>query len=142
MLDEKTVHELIDSSQVARLAQLDNEQAVHAIPFVFARVGEMLYSPVDGKPKRHAALSRLNWIEKHPQVTVLIDHYEDNWERLWWLRLYGEAVKVNSTDPHWDSATLGLKKKYPQYDRISMFNGEPTMLRINVARWKYWAAQA
>ena len=139
-IEKQVAYRLIDSAKVARLAQLAPEQSVHAIPFVFVRHGDNLYSPVDGKPKRHAKLSRLDWIEQFPEVTVLIDQYEDDWSNLWWLRIYGEALKVDSNADHWGELMQMLVTKYPQYNEIPMFSGEPTMMRIAIRRWRYWSA--
>jgi hypothetical protein len=41
---------------------------------------------------------------------MLIDHYEEDWSRLWWVRLRGTARIVE--DPH---AVELLVAKYPQY---------------------------
>lgn len=139
-IEKQAAYRLIDEAKVARLAQLDPEQTVHAIPFVFVRHGDNLYSPVDGKPKRHAKLSRLAWIEHHPEVTVLIDQYTDDWTNLWWLRIYGEAQTVGRNADHWDALTQMLVAKYPQYNDIPMFSGEPTMMRIVIRRWRHWSA--
>jgi len=81
------VERLLDAVPVARLAQIDHRGGVHALPFVFTRVGCALWSPVDGKPKNHARLSRLAWIEEHPEVCVLVDHYGPDWSGLWWIKL-------------------------------------------------------
>ncbi len=144
MKSEEEILNLIDAARVARLAQLDFEKRVHAIPFVFVRHDRTLYSPVDGKPKRHAKLSRLAWVENEPSVTVLIDEYEEDWTQLWWLRIYGEAKTVHSDVPGWELIVDKLSKKYPQYnasdDGIDMFNGAPTMLSIEIARWRCWFA--
>ncbi|MEM7466781.1 MAG: pyridoxamine 5'-phosphate oxidase family protein [Pseudomonadota bacterium] len=139
-LDKEHAYRLIDSTASGRLAQLDAEGQVHAIPFVFVRQGDALYSPVDGKPKRHAKLSRLAWIKAAPAVTVLLDHYEDDWSRLWWLRIYGDATEIGDNDRQWDAITRLLGNKYPQYAQTPMFSGTPTMMRISISRWKHWAA--
>lgn len=140
MLPERDAFELIDRAPVARLAQLDLEKQVHAIPFVFVRDGSTLYSPVDGKPKRHAKLSRLAWAVQEPAVTVLIDEYDTDWTQLWWLRIYGQAKQIDSNIPCWASVVKKLSAKYPQYQSTPMFSGAPTMLSIDIERWRYWAA--
>lgn len=140
MISDDDIFRLIDAAEVARLAQLDFEKSVHAIPFVFVRHEETLYSPVDGKPKRHAKLSRLEWIKREPMVTVLIDEYQQDWTQLWWLRIYGEAKQVSTSEPCWDQLTGQLSEKYPQYEHVDMFAGEPTMLSIKIQRWRYWSA--
>ena len=145
MKNEEEILNLIDRARVARLAQLDFEKQVHAIPFVFVRVDKTLYSPIDGKPKRHAKLSRLAWVEKEPFVTVLIDEFQEDWTQLWWLRVYGEAKTIHADAPNWQVAVEKLRKKYPQYspetEGVEMFSGEPTMLSIEINRWRSWFAE-
>jgi PPOX class probable F420-dependent enzyme len=65
---------------------------------------------VDEKPKRTRRLQRLANIEANPTVEVLIDRYEEDWSRLWWVRLRGTARIVE--DRH---AVDLLVAKYPQY---------------------------
>ena len=145
MNSEANILRLIDEARIARLAQLDFEQQVHAIPFVFVRLDKTLYSPVDGKPKRHAKLSRLAWVEEAPSVTVLIDEYQEDWTQLWWLRIYGEAKVIRADAPNWDLIAEKLRERYPQYaappSGVELFNGEPTMLSIEIGRWRSWFAE-
>jgi PPOX class probable F420-dependent enzyme len=74
--------------------------------------GDTLYTAVDEKPKRTRRLKRLANIEANPRVEVLIDHYEDDWSRLWWVRLRGTARIVDDR-----RAVELLAAKYPQYAR-------------------------
>lgn len=140
MFNVDLVERILDTTPVACLAQKDLGGAPQALPFVFARVARSLWSPIDGKPKKHARLSRLEWIAADPQVLVLVDHYEDDWTRLWWLKLAGQATVVNAQEPGWSEAVSGLAKKYPQYDETPMFIGTPTMMRIEIQHWKSWAS--
>lgn len=70
----------------------------------------MLYTAVDEKPKRTRRLQRLRDIEANPNVCVLIDHWDEDWSRLWWVQLRGTARIVD--DPH---VVEQLAAKYPQY---------------------------
>ena len=82
----------------------------HVVPICFAIDGDTLYTAVDEKPKRTRRLRRLANIEANPAVEVLIDQYEEDWARLWWVRLRGTARIVE--DPR---AVQLLIAKYPQY---------------------------
>jgi len=134
------VEHFLDTAPVARLAQIDPDGQAHALPFVFARIGRSLWSPVDGKPKRHARLSRLNWIGERPEVCVLVDEYVSDWTRLWWLKVFCRAEVVRGEHRDWHSAETALAEKYPQYGSIPMFAGEPTMVRFEIVEWRSWAA--
>jgi PPOX class probable F420-dependent enzyme len=100
----------LNQARVARLATVDPLGRPHVVPICFAIEGETLYTAVDEKPKRTRALQRLRNIEAHPQVEVLVDHYDEDWSRLWWVRLRGTASVVD--DPH---ALELLARKYAQY---------------------------
>jgi PPOX class probable F420-dependent enzyme len=99
-----------EGEPVARLATVGREGRPHVVPICFAIEGDMLYTAIDDKPKRTRRLRRLENIEAEPRVEVLIDHYEDDWSRLWWVRLRGTARIVD--DPR---ALQLLAAKYPQY---------------------------
>lgn len=140
MFSTQLVHRILDASPVARLAQIDEHGGPQALPFVFFRSGNALWSPIDGKPKKNARLDRIEWIRKRPDVLVLIDHYDGDWSRLWWVKLFGEADVVGESVTGWELAVEGLGQKYPQYNEIPMFTGVPTMIRIDISRWKSWSA--
>ena len=140
MFSKIIVDQILDCFPVARLGQLDGAGAAQNLPFVFARADGALWSPIDGKPKKHAALDRINWIEDHPEVCVLVDHYEADWSRLWWLKLYCVGRVVRGHHEHWQVAQNALANKYSQYEDLPMFAGQPTMLRFEIKRWKSWAA--
>ena len=76
---------------MARLATIDPDGRPHLVPIVFALAGDTLYSAVDRKPKRSQRLQRIENARARPDVTILVDHYEDHWSRLWWIRLRGRA---------------------------------------------------
>jgi PPOX class probable F420-dependent enzyme len=99
---------------VARLATTDPDGRPHLVPIVFALEGDILYSAVDRKPKRSANLRRIENARARPEVTILVDHYEEDWERLWWVRLRGRA-RVLDEGPERERALRLLVEKYPQY---------------------------
>jgi PPOX class probable F420-dependent enzyme len=103
----------LDDARVARLATVGPDGRPHVVPVCFAAEGSTLYTAVDEKPKRTRRLRRLENIERDPRVEVLVDHYEDDWSRLWWLRLRGTARVVE----HDERALELLVSKYPQYRR-------------------------
>ena len=100
----------VAASRVAHLATAGRDGRPHVVPICFVLDGETLYTAVDEKPKRTRRLKRLENIEANPHVEVLIDHYEDDWSELWWVRLRGTARIVE--DPR---AVDLLVAKYPQY---------------------------
>jgi PPOX class probable F420-dependent enzyme len=100
-----------ESARVARLATIRPDGSPRVVPICFALDGDMLYSAVDEKPKRTRQLARLADIERDPRGEVVIDHYDDDWSRLWWVRLRGRARVVERSD----RALELLSAKYRQY---------------------------
>jgi PPOX class probable F420-dependent enzyme len=100
-----------DDARVARLATIRPDGSPRVVPICFALDGDTLYTAVDEKPKRTRRLARLADIERDPRVDVLIDHYEDDWSQLWWVRLRGHARVVE----HDERALELLCAKYAQY---------------------------
>jgi len=126
---------LVASAPIARLATVGRSGAPHLVPFVFALDGNTIYSEVDAKAKTDRTLQRIHNIEADPRVCVLVDHYEDDWRALWWVRLDGHA---RTFAPETDEAAHGralLGAKYPQYE------GAPPIgivIAIGVERWIGW----
>jgi PPOX class probable F420-dependent enzyme len=122
---------------VARLATTDPDGRPHLVPIVFALEGDTLYSAVDRKPKRSRRLRRIENARERPDVTVLVDHYDDDWGRLWWIRLRGQARVLDGGEEH-DRALALLAEKYPQY-RIAPPGGP--VLAVDVVEVRTWSAK-
>jgi PPOX class probable F420-dependent enzyme len=101
-------------ARVARLATTDPDGRPHLVPIVFAIDGDTLYSAVDRKPKRSRTLRRIENARARPDVTILVDHYEEDWRRLWWIRVRGHARVLDDGDERERALEL-LSAKYEQY---------------------------
>lgn len=123
---------------MARLATVDGEGTPHLVPCCFALDGDVAYSVVDHKPKRTAALRRLDNIRVNPAVCLLVDHYEDDWSHLWWVRFDGQARLLEGGPEHAAAITL-LRAKYEQY-RATPPSG--TVVAIDVTAVRSWAPPA
>ena len=108
---------LIAEARVARLATAGVDGRPHVVPITFALEGEALYFAVDAKPKRTTDLKRLRNIAANPAVSVLFDHYEEDWSQLWWVRADGTA-HVISDGPETDRAIALLVNRYEQYRNV------------------------
>jgi PPOX class probable F420-dependent enzyme len=98
-------------ARVARLATVGADGRPHVVPICFALDGDTLYTAVDAKPKSSRRLRRLANIEANPEVEVVIDHWDEDWSKLWWVRLSGTARVVEH-----DARGLELLvAKYAQY---------------------------
>jgi len=126
----------VAAARVARLATIDPDGRAHLVPICFVLEGDVLVSAVDQKPKRSRDLRRLRNLRERPWATVLVDHYEEDWSRLWWARLRGRALVLDD-GPRARRALAALAEKYPQYRR------EPPagpVIAIEVAEWRSWRA--
>lgn len=107
------------SARVGRLATVTPEGRPHVVPFVFAIVQDgpalRAYWAVDHKPKRSSRIRRLENLEANPAAEVLVDGYDEDWERLWWVRAAGSGRVVES-DAERSIALEALGAKYPQYE--------------------------
>jgi PPOX class probable F420-dependent enzyme len=135
-MDSDDMRGRVAAARVARLATLGREGAPHLVPFCFALSGEILYSAVDQKRKRSSHLQRFDNVARDPRVSVLIDHYEEDWSKLWWIRLEGRASELE-TGAEADEALRLLTAKYGQYREHPP---SPPVLRIEVQRWSGWTA--
>jgi PPOX class probable F420-dependent enzyme len=80
-----------NAAMVARLATVGHDGRPHIVPITFALDDQTIYFAIDFKPKKTADLQRLRNIEANPSVSVLVDHYQDDWTKLWWVRADGRA---------------------------------------------------
>jgi PPOX class probable F420-dependent enzyme len=82
----------------------------------FAVDGDVVYSAVDSKPKRRTALKRLANVAANPAVALLVDHYADDWDELWWVRADGTGRVVDPEDPEGVRALSLLADRYPRFE--------------------------
>jgi PPOX class probable F420-dependent enzyme len=113
-MEEAEARRRLAASKVAHLATVSAEGQPHIVPIVFALDGDTLYFAVDAKPKKTTRLARLKNIAANPKVSVLVDHYEDDWTRLWWVRVDGTA-QVVIDDAQAQRAIDLLAKRYEQH---------------------------
>jgi PPOX class probable F420-dependent enzyme len=120
---------------VARLATADTGGRPHVVPIVFALAGDRIWTAVDDKPKRTRALRRLENARANPRVSVLADHYEEDWGALWWVRADGMARVIDVAEaPH---GMALLAERYPVY-RLRPPAGP--VVEIAVQHWSGWSA--
>src|SRR5579884_538405 len=108
----------------------------HLVPVVFALRDDIVYTAVDAKPKTTQRLRRLANIDNNPQVSMLVDHYVDDWTQLWWVRVDGVA-SVHDDGDALDMGYQLLRAKYAQYQSVSL---DGPVIAIAVQRWVSWHA--
>jgi PPOX class probable F420-dependent enzyme len=123
------------AARVARLATAGPD-GPHVVPIVFALAGDVIYHAVDHKPKRTTALRRLDNLRADPRASVLVDAYDEAWERLWWVRADGTGSILA---PGHAQAIEALQAKYEQYRERPPLG---PVIAIRVNRWSEWSAAA
>lgn len=139
--DKELVH-ILERAPVARLGTLAADGAPSLVPVVFVWLNDAIWSPVDGKPKRTTELARLANVTRDPRCTLLIDRYDVDWRRLWWIRLDCEAT-VHSpapNDPIVAQLEAALRAKYPQYGATPPLLPPARALELRVVKRLAWAA--
>ena len=122
------------AARVARLATAGADGRPHLVPVCFAVDGDTVYSAVDEvKPKATTRLRRLANVAENPAVSLLVDHYDDDWNALWWVRADGHARVL----PEAPEAVALLAGRYAQY-RAAPPRGP--VLAVDVERWSGWSA--
>lgn len=112
---------LIRSARIAHLATADRSGQPHAVPICFVFDDKYFYSPIDEKPKRTAPakLKRLRNIAENPQVSLVIDHYDENWGKLAYVLITGAARIMQRGQKYRRAVTL-LRRKYSQYRTMAI----------------------
>jgi PPOX class probable F420-dependent enzyme len=135
-VDRAEAERRVAAAPVGRLGTIGPEGRVDLVPCTFALVGDRLVTAVDHKPKSTRRLRRLANVVADPRITLLVDHYDDDWDQLWWVRLRGRAAVVEA-EPERSTAVGPLVAKYPQYaDRAP----DGPAIVATVTDWSWWSA--
>ncbi|MGY1618674.1 TIGR03668 family PPOX class F420-dependent oxidoreductase [Geodermatophilus sp. SYSU D00691] len=135
-MQDTELRERFAASPVARLATVRPDGAPHVVPCVFALVGDTVYTAVDAKPKRTRRLQRLANVRVEPRCSLLVDAYDEDWSRLWWVRADGVARVVDTPEPDHPGISA-LVERFPQY------RGAPPsgpLLVVTVQQWTGWSS--
>jgi PPOX class probable F420-dependent enzyme len=134
-MDETEARTWFAAARVAHLATVRPDGAPHVVPVIYALDGNTIWLVIDEKPKRHRWLQRLVNIGEEPRVSLLVDSYKEDWNRLWWVRADGRARIVDG-GPELEHAVGLLLDRYPQ-EREQPPKGPA--LAVEVERWRYWS---
>jgi len=121
-------------ARVARLATVRPDGSPHLVPIVFALERDTLCFAVDEKPKRSARLQRIANLEHEPRASAMVDAYDEDWSRLWWVRVDGRTdIVVEGSGL--ERIQRALAAKYVGY-RDRPPPGPAVTLRIE--HWRFW----
>ena len=128
------------SARAGRLATADAKGQPYVIPVCYVFDGENIYSVLDAKPKSTPLrqLRRVRNILANPQVSLVVDHYEEDWSRLRYVLVLGEAGLLENGE-EWARAIAMLREKYPQYQGMDL--DDSPVIKITPARFVPWSFQ-
>lgn len=107
-------------------------RGVDAVPVVFAVVEQSIVVPVDTvKPKRQVNLARMANVAGDPRCVLLVDHFEEDWSQLWWVRVHALAEEASDLGP-WLPA---LADRYPDYRSPGTVVGALVLRPTAVSGW-------
>jgi len=124
----------VADARVGRLATVTPSGLPHIVPCCFVLDGDTVFSAVDDKPKSTFDLVRLDNLRSTGVASLLVDHYEEDWTRLWWIRMDGRG-RVAETGDDRERALGLLAAKYEQYRR--QIPAGPVVV-IDVTTWRAW----
>ncbi len=135
------VRAILESARHGYLSTASSEGEPHLQPVVFQVVGDAVYIAIDEKPKTTLRLRRLTNIEENPRFALLVDRYDDDWSRLWWVLLRGPAEVLWPSE--WDAVEserviAALRAKYPQYKSMDL--EQRPLLKLIPDRVTRWSA--
>lgn len=136
IMDVADCRRLFSAAPVARLATV-GPTGPHLVPVVFAMSEDLVVTAVDHKPKRSRRLRRLANIIGNPAVSLLVDEYDDDWSRLWWVRADGLARVLDDVGAMQPALDL-LTERYEQYRRL---RPEGPVIEVTIMHWTGWAAR-
>jgi PPOX class probable F420-dependent enzyme len=131
-LPPATAEERFAAGRAGRLATVTPDGRPHVVVVCFVLHEGVVYTAVDAKPKARRDLRRLENVRATGRASLLVDHYEEDWSRLWWVRVDGAARVIESA-----GAIDALSVKYEQY-RATRPAGP--VISIAPERWRSWVA--
>ena len=136
-MDRSTAWALIEAARVATLGTIRAGGRLHLVPCVFALADPLIYIPVDAKPKRTRELLRLTNLEANPHAVILVHSWDEDWSRLWWVRLDGRARLLQSLSEMQNPRRL-LLARYSQYTDPTELN---PIIAVDIDSWKAWSSR-
>jgi len=133
-VESGTARRRLGEASVGRLATVTSDGHPHVVPCCFVLWGDVIYTAVDGKPKSGRTLRRIENLEANAAFALLVDHYDDNWSHLWWVRVDGSG-RIVSDDGEGSEAVRLLAGKYPQYRDVAI---PGPVLALDIGSWTSW----
>ena len=121
----------LDTRRVAYLTTVDEGGAPHPVPVCFVLTESTAYVVSGGKPHRPGRRldKRVRNLAGNPKASLAAEHYEEDWDRVAWVRVDGVAEIFTSGGEH-DEAVRLLRERYPQFNNKDLDGAPVVALRI------------
>ena len=154
MINHAHIKTIINKARVARLATVDSTLKPHLIPVVFVYDDhDHYYIPIDEKTKQRSCtkpekLKRVKNILVNPNVALLIDEYNEDWTKLYFVMIQGRASLISNNNNNkkgqeqneplslLEKAHKLLFEKYHQYQKIGIGKYVIMIYSQKVITWK------
>ena len=132
----------VTRARVGHFASSDGKRPA-VIPVCFVLIGATLYHAIDAKPKSREPrrLQRILNLRANPNVALLVDHYEEDWRRLWYALFRGTARVLDSGAEH-ERAIRALRRKYPQYRTVVPLDSGALVIALDAQRLSHWRSSS
>ena len=133
VVDDSTARQRVAEARVGRLSTVTADGRPHVVPCCFVLEGDTVYSAVDAKPKSTLDLRRLRNVRSNAACSLLVDHYDEDWTTLWWVRVDASGRVIEGGAER--SCALGLlAAKYEQYREAP----PGPVLALDIGHWSSW----
>ena len=124
----------LNHHKIAHLATVDDKGHPHVVPVCFVLLGKTIYIVLDDKPKTVDVMSlkRVRNISGNPYVSLVVDHYEDDWEKLGWVMIRGQAMVREVSELNEEVIQL-LRSRYTQYRTMNLENRVLIVIEVEKA---------
>jgi PPOX class probable F420-dependent enzyme len=145
MTSQDDITALVQTQRIGHLATADSPGSPHLVPICFVYDGQAIYSAIDHKPKRRTGygMKRIRNILENPRVAFLVHHYEEDWQRLYYVLIRGTASILESGPEHQRALWL-LEDKYVQYRERQLAQSAGLVIKIvpeHIQRWGWQGSQ-
>ena len=129
----------LESKLVAHLATADSSGLPQVVPICYTIENSALHFLLDIKPKTVSPyqLKRVKNISQNPNVSVVVDHYSNNWNELAFVHLRGKATIIADFDKH-SKVIESLRTRYPQYNQAAI--EKSILVKVDIETAYPWGA--
>ena len=129
----------LTDARIARLATAGPDGQPHVIPVCFSYDGDAIYIVLDQKPKtvELTRLRRVRNILSNPQASLVVDHYDENWQELRYVLVTARAELLSGEENEAARAVALLRTKYHQYRTMDL-DGNP-VIKLTPRRFTAWS---